>query len=473
MASRGLQAISPPGSVPASPGREALFRSSSVLIIDDEPGIRNFLLRALQGDCAMVRVAGDIAEAEEIRKREHFDLFVVDIRLPGVSGVEWLQALRAQGDQTDVIFITAYADLETAVEALRVSAFDFIMKPFRLEQIVGSVGRCLERSHALRENVLLRRQVDRVVMDRGIIGNSFAIRSMNEVIQRVALSPVTVLIEGETGSGKELVARYIHELCGSSGAFVPLNCSSISSELIESELFGHDKGAFTGATNAREGLFTFANDGTLFLDEISEMPLSMQSQLLRVLEDKKVRPVGSDREIPVNTRVIVATNRKLAEEVESGRFRQDLYYRLEVVTISVPPLRDRSEDIPALADHFIKCFSSELGVQPISLTHEEISQLRNYSWPGNVRELKNLIERYLLLGKFPAQLVEVSDSGKSIRTTGFPSSWTLDDVGKHHANKVLAESGNNKSEAARRLGISRKTLDRKLRLWNKDQPDTF
>ena len=472
MASSGLEAISPSGSITASPGREALFRSSSVLIIDDEPGMRNFLLRALQDDCAMVRAAGDIEEAEEIRKREHFDLFVVDIRLPGISGVEWLQELRAQGDQTDVIFITAYADLETAIEALRVSAFDFIMKPFRLEQIVSSVGRCLERRHALRENVLLRRQLDRAVMDREIIGNSFAIRSMSEIIQRVALSPVTVLIEGETGSGKELVARHIHEICGSPGAFVPLNCSSISSELIESELFGHDKGAFTGATNAREGLFSFANDGTLFLDEISEMPLSMQSQLLRVLEGKKVRPVGSDREIPVNTRVIAATNRKLAEEVKAGRFRQDLYYRLEVVTISVPPLRDRVEDIPALADHFIKCFSSELGVRPISLTHEEISQLRSYSWPGNVRELKNLIERYLLLGRFPSQLVEVSDSSEGTQTIGFPSSWTLDDVEKYHANKVLVESGNNKSQAARQLGISRKTLDRRLRLWNKDQPDT-
>ena len=450
--------------------REALFRASAILIVDDEPGMRNFLQRALQDDCALVHVAGSVEEAEEIRKREHFDLLIVDIRLPEISGVEWLQSLRAQGNQSDVIFITAYADLEIAIEALRVSASDFVMKPFRMEQILNSVERCLERRHALRENVLLRRQVDKLYSDTEIVGESKAIQKMKDIINRVAASSVTVLIEGETGTGKELVARYIHDLCGLSGPFVPLNCSSISPELIESELFGHAKGAFTGATNSREGLFSFAKNGTLFLDEISEMSMSMQSQLLRVLEDKTVRPVGADREVPVSTRVIAASNRHLAEEVSAGKFRQDLFYRLEVVTIRVPPLRERSDDIADLATHFIKVLSSELGMPAISLTGEEVSQLRGYNWPGNVRELKNLLERCLLLGKFPAQLAGSMEekSIKDDKPPGFPPTWTLERVIKHHTEKVLDESGNNKSETARRLGISRKTLDRKLNTWVND-----
>ena len=345
------------------------------------------------------------------------------------------------------------------------------MKPFRLEQILNSVERCLERRHVFRENLLLRRQVNQIYSDREIVGHSAAIKNMIQIIQRIASSPATVLIEGETGSGKELVARYIHHLCGLAGPFVPLNCSSISSELIESELFGHAKGAFTGATSVREGLFSYAKDCTLFLDEISEMPLSMQTQLLRVLDEKKVRPVGSDREAPVNTRVIAATNRRLTEEVEAGRFRQDLFYRLEVVTIRVPPLRERLDDIPELAQHFIENLSSELGMSPISLTHNEVKTLQRYAWPGNVRELKNVIERYLLLGKFPSELVHgvtTSDDKITPESLGFPSSWPLEDVVKHHIKRVLLESDNNKSETARCLGISRKTLDRKLRHWASD-----
>ena len=270
--------------------REKLFRASSILVVDDEPGMGNFFKRALVNECALVRIAGSVEEAEEIRQREFFDLLIVDIRLPGTSGVEWVQSLRDQGNQSDVIFITAFADIDTAITALRLAASDFLLKPFRLEQLLTAIERCLERRHALRENVLLKRQLSVSQIDNEIIGGSAEIKRMNEVIQKVALSSSTVLIEGETGTGKELVARQIHELSGKVGPFVPVNCSAISSELIESELFGHAKGAFTGATNAREGLFSFANDGTLFLDEISEMPLPMQSQLLRVLEEKTVRP---------------------------------------------------------------------------------------------------------------------------------------------------------------------------------------
>ena len=438
-----------------------VLATSAVLVVDDEPGMCNFLQRALKTRCGLVEVADSVEMAENIRKRAYFDLMILDIRLPGMSGVAWLQELRAQGNRTEVIFITAYADLETAIEALRAGASDFILKPFRLEQITAAVKRCLEQRRMRRENLLLRREVGSRSGYERIIGNSDAIKGTCRIINQIAASSATVLVEGETGTGKELVARAIHDLSGRSGVFVALNCGSIPPELIESELFGHLKGAFTGAHQSREGLFHFAHEGTLFLDEIGEMSLSMQAKLLRVLDEKQIRPVGSERETPVNVRVIAATNRRLVDRVQSGEFRQDLFYRLEVVTITVPTLRDRLEDIPALAEHFVNDLSAELGVQPLSFTHGDISILQRYWWPGNVRELKNVIERFLLLGKLPDDLLQVRAS--SSQATGFPPNWSLAEVEKHHIRSVVGTVGGNKSEAARRLGISRKTLERKMR----------
>ena len=287
-------------------------------------------------------------------------------------------------------------------------------------------------------------------------------------IFKVAVVNSTVLVRGETGTGKELVAKSLHQFSPrADGPLISVNCAAIPDSLIEAELFGHAKGAFTGATNAREGLFSFANDGTLFLDEISEMPLHMQSQLLRVLEEKSVRAVGSDQETPINVRVIAATNRHLAKEVEEGRFRHDLYYRLEVVTLRVPPLRNRIDDIPQLSEHFLLELSHSLQTQPMVLTYEEISELKSYSWPGNVRELKNVLERYMLLGKFPYQTLSNSAdmASSESKKSGFPVSWDIETVERHHVANVLNATGANKSEAARTLGISRKTLDRKLSKW--------
>ncbi|GAB4348402.1 MAG: sigma-54 dependent transcriptional regulator [Gammaproteobacteria bacterium] len=441
---------------------------ASVLIVDDELGMRNLLQRALAKRCQRIEAVERAEQAEELLDESEFDLMIVDIRLPGRNGLAWLKTLREQGNRADVIFITAYAEVETAIDALRAGASDFIVKPFRLEQMMAAVQRCLDRRRMARENFILRRQVDSLYDMGRMVGHSPAIRRVYEIIKRVAPTPSTVHIAGESGTGKELAARSIHEFSGRSGPFVPINCGAISPELLESELFGHVKGAFTGAHTTREGLFTYAKSGTLFLDEIGEMPQAMQSKLLRVLEERTVRPIGSERETPVDVRVIAATNRSLEKEVERGTFREDLFYRLNVLTITMPPLRERIEDIPDLANFFSRRMAPELGVPPIDFRDEDIHHLQTYYWPGNVRELKNLIERCLLLGARPSECDQDlrrknHSAGGGI---GYPSDWSLGEVEKRHILQVLESAGGNKSEAARRLKIGRKTLERKLNLWN-------
>lgn len=441
---------------------------ASVLIVDDEAGMRNLLQRALANCCERIAAVERAEEAEVLLDEAEFDLMIVDIRLPGRNGLKWLHHLREQGNQADVIFITAYAEVETAIDALRAGASDFIVKPFRLEQMLASVQRCLNQRRMARENFVLRRQVANMYDMGGMVGHSPAIRRVYEIIQRVAATPSTVHIAGESGTGKELAARSIHEFSGRSGPFVPINCGAISPDLLESELFGHVKGAFTGAHASREGLFTYANGGTLFLDEIGEMPLPMQAKLLRVLEERTVRPIGSERETSVDVRVIAATNKRLDKEVDSGNFREDLFYRLNVLTITVPPLRERIEDIPELAFFFSERMAAELGVPALVFDHDDLHQLQAYSWPGNVRELKNLIERCLLLGAHPTECWQERGNGRAETggRIGYPSDWTLDEVGKRHILQVLESTGGNKSEAARRLSIGRKTLERKLHQWN-------
>jgi two-component system NtrC family response regulator len=448
---------------------DAFARNAAVLVVDDEPGMRNFLSKALNPYCALVETADSAESAEALRQRYHFDLVILDIRLPGQSGVDWLNELRQHDVRSDVIVMTAYADLQTAIQALRAGAADFLLKPFRLEQIMTAVNRCLEKRRMARENFLLRRAAPPSGLE-GIVGNAAGIREVCDVIQRVAPTTTTVLIEGETGTGKELVASAIHRLSDRSGPFVPVNCGSISPDLLESELFGHVRGAFTSAHTSREGLFSFAHGGTLFLDEISEMPLGMQAKLLRSLETKSIRPVGADREIPVNVRVIAATNRQLSTEVEAGRFREDLFFRLNVLAITVPPLRERVEDIAELATQFSHEISGELGVGPMPLTHEDMMKLRSYVWPGNVRELRNVIERSLLLGKLPGDFFGAENgaagTANAMNNGGTPLDWSMAEVEKHHMTRVLESTNGNKTRAAKKLGVSRKTLERKIKAWS-------
>jgi len=457
--------IHEPGSVDAGDAGTAIKNSmSSVLIVDDEAGIRSFLQKGLASRFGLIEVAEDVETANELRKRCHFDLIIADIRLPGRSGVEWVTELREQGSITEVIFITAYADIDTAISALRAGAADFIMKPFRMEQMHASVKRCMEKQKFQRENYVLRREVKTHYDSAGMVGDCDLIKNVCQVIKRVAPMSSTVLITGETGTGKELAGRAMHKWSKRSGSFVPINCGAMSAELLESELFGHTRGAFTGAHQSREGLFMYANGGTLFLDEIGEMPLSMQTNLLRVMEQQSIRPVGSNKEYTVDVRVVAATNRDLYEEVKKGKFREDLYYRLDVLSIRMPSLKERLEDLHALVNHFSGMLAGEMGVAK----HEddnELSLLQSYTWPGNIRELKNVIERSLLLNRKPSECMAYA--APSVQTAVEPddSCLRLDEIEKRHILKVLADTDGNKSSAARMLGVSRKTLDRKTKFW--------
>lgn len=455
--------------IPPFKGGEELgsWQQHSVLIVDDEGGMRNFLSRTLKSRCGLVETTASAEEGAKLIERCHFDLIILDIALPGKAGVEWLRELREGGFYGDVILITAFADLETAIDALRAGASDFILKPFRVDQILNSIKRCFDRARLARENFLLRRQVAELSGIEGIVGNSPAVKNLCAVIKRLAPMPSTVLIQGESGTGKEVAARALHRMSNrSQRPFVPVNCSAISPEIIESELFGHVRGAFTGANENRNGLFYYAQGGTLFLDEIGELPLAMQTKLLRALEERKIRPVGSEREIPVDVRIIAATNRDLVPEVAAGRFRQDLYYRLDVVNITIPPLRERREDIPVLARHFINQLSAQLGLPAIPLTPEILEWFNVYHWPGNARELRNLVERSLILGYFPPEnLPAPTQSEKKPLADEESPRAPLEEVEKRHILSVLQAVAGNKSEAARRLGISRKTLERKCAIW--------
>lgn len=448
------------------------WQALSALVVDDEPGMRNFIERSLKERCGVVASAASAEEGAKLVERQHFDLIILDIALPGKHGVEWLNELRAQGFTGDVILITAFSSIEMAIDALRAGASDFILKPFRVDQLLTAIKRCVDRAALARQNFLLRREVAEITGTEGIeglVGVSDSMRSLTQVIKRLAPMRTTVLIQGESGTGKEVAARALHNMGPEAGKaagspFVPLNCAAISPELLESELFGHMKGAFTGATSNHTGLFFYAQGGTLFLDEISELPLALQSKLLRVLEERKIRPVGSERELSVDVRIIAATNRDLKEEVRAGRFRQDLFYRLDVLTLRIPPLRERREDIAVLAAHFRAQFASQLGIPAVEWHRDDIEAMQAYDWPGNARELRNFVERSFILGYFPID---------TLRPTGMPRPnvsaagpiETMDEVEKRHILAVLEAVGGNKSEAARRLGLSRKTLERKCAEW--------
>lgn len=446
------------------------LRDVAILVIDDESGMRNFLQRTLEKDYGLVETAADIAEAEQLRQRCHFDLIIADNRLPNITGAEWLQQLRKQDHDTDVILITGYGDMDVAISALRGGASDFILKPFRADEIKQSIERCLAQRDLDRDAFVAQRATNTPASNNStiqFIGETPAIKQLGQLVQRIAPTQSTMLIQGETGTGKELIAQSIHELSGRTGPFVPVNCGSISPDLLESELFGHTKGAFTGAYSAHQGLCYFADGGTLFLDEIAEMPLPMQAKLLRMLETHSIRPVGSEREISVDCRIVAATNRNLEDQVRNGLFREDLFYRLNVLTLEVPALRHRLSDIPLLTKYFINKLAKELGIPPYPITNQDIRQLQNYHWPGNVRELRNVLERTLLLGQLPIELLSAdklmaNDEAEFVVPTG----WTLREVERRYLLDTLEFVEGNKSEAARRLGISRKTIERKLVEWD-------
>ncbi|MDN3696870.1 sigma-54 dependent transcriptional regulator [Vibrio cortegadensis] len=465
------------------------YQAFSVLVVDDEVGMQTILKKALGKWFAKVDTAGCIDDAESLRMSSHYDLIILDINLPGRSGIEWEEAFNDSEKRADVIFMTGYADLETAISALKLGASDFILKPFNLEQMLQAVQRCMDKRLSERMQYALQHDFNRYVATE-IIGGSDKTKQLRQLITQFAPSRASVLIEGESGTGKELVARGVHEASQRTGPFVPINCGAIAPELLESELFGHTSGAFTGAKKNREGLFRVASGGTLFLDEIGEMPLPMQSALLRVLEQRTIRPVGSEKEVSIDVRVVAATNRNLLEEVDKGNFRRDLYYRLNVLKIEVSPLRERRIDLMDLVPYFTRMLAAELAMPEPKWAHEDILAMDEYEWPGNIRELKNLMERCILLGKPPAHYwrelngtstpthvsVTVSHSmevpsipeGKPDNIIGYPNSWTLKDVEKSHIQQLVDYHDGNKSAAARELGVARKTLERKFKEWDTD-----
>ena len=438
---------------------------AAVLVVDDEPGMRNFLVKTLGPRAGQVMAAGSAEEAEDLLRRHRFDLLILDITLPGKSGITLLKDLREQGNPCEVVLITAFADLDTAIEALRAGASDFLLKPFRVTQVLNAFRHGLERARLKRENWVLRRSLSqRTPAADGLVGRSIVIKGLQAALQRVAAVDSTVLLTGESGTGKELAALALHRQSAHALApFVPVNCARVSPEAIEVELFGQAG----PAGERRDGLFVYAQGGTLFLDEVNELPLPLQATLLRALETHRIRPVGSEQEIPVEARIVAASSRPLRGEVEAGRFRDDLYWRLQVVEITLPPLRRHKEDIPDLVAHFIGTLAPQLGVAPIEVTPDEMAYLQQYDWPGNVRELRNLIERSLIVGA-----LNVSALYQSLaRREAAPARPVIDGptdlqtLEKRHILAVLDSVDGDKTRAAQLLGISRRTLERRVAEW--------
>jgi DNA-binding NtrC family response regulator len=434
------------------------LKSASILVIDDEPGMRNFLTKILSPRCKRVEQAASPDEATGILDQFHFDLIILDNIMPGKTGLEWVQQQRRVGLFADTILITAYADLETAIQALRTGVADFVLKPFRANQILNAVARALDRKYLRRENYLLKHELSAEgAMARGrLLGKSTAIQQARDMLTRLAPLPTPVLFTGASGTGKEIAARTLHSLSErAEKPFVAVNCAAIPPDRIAHELFG----LVDDQDRRKDGLFLHADGGTLFLDEIAQMPEQVQAALLRVLEDQRIRPVGAERDIPLNLRFLFATNADLQNAVAEGRFRADLYHRINVVQIAMPNLSDRAEDIVELAALFMEQFSMSLGMPALELNEETLLKFSRYTWPGNVRELRNLIERSVILGAFPE---EFSGTGQ---LSGTRAIETLDLVTQRHIMHVLDACDGNRAEAARRLGVSRKTIDRKCASW--------
>ena len=453
----------PPPSVTAWP-------NAAVLVVDDEPGMRNFLLKTLQPRAGFVAEAASAEDAEVLLQRHRFDLIVLDIAMPGKDGITLLRELRGQGIDSEVVLITAYADLDTAIEALRAGASDFLLKPFRVTQVLNAFLQGLERARLRRENWVLRRSLkQRTPPADGLVGSSIVIQGLHAALARVAAVDSTVLLTGESGTGKELAALALHrQSTHAGGMFVPVNCATLPPAAIDSELFGDvSRGADGREVSRRDGLFVYAQGGTLFLDEIAELPLVQQAALLRVLETRRVRPVGSEQEIPVDCRFIAASNRPLRAEVEAGRFRKDLYYRLQVVEINLPPLRAHKEDIPELVAHFIATLAPQLGVAPFEVSADELRYLAEYDWPGNVRELRNLLERSLILGALNVSALYqgLARKDKPARPAPMEGPTDLQTLERRHILAVLDSVAGDKTRAAQLLGVSRRTLERRVAEW--------
>jgi DNA-binding NtrC family response regulator len=439
---------------------------TKILVVEDDAVARDLLREILSAEGFDVDAVDDGAPAVERAASGRYDLVVSDIRMERVGGMDVLRAFSEKAPGTPVILITAFGDVTGAMEAIGHGAYDYVSKPFNVEELRQTVARALERRRLSAEAVASPKTGAAQVAE--IEGKSPRMLDVYKLVARVAPTTATVLVVGESGTGKELVARAIHTRSPRAGkAFVPVNCTALSESLLESELFGHARGAFTGAVSAKRGLFEMANDGTLFLDEIGDMGPKMQAQLLRVLQDGEVRPVGGTESIRVDVRLVCATNRDLEADVKTGRFREDLYFRINVVTVRMPPLRERAGDIPILVRHFLAKIARRESRSEASVSPEALEVLCRHSWPGNVRELENAIERAVAVAKgnvvLPSDLpVEVYGGSPAQPGEIFDDRPTLSELEKRYIALILAECGGNKKKAAERLGIDRRTLYRAL-----------
>jgi DNA-binding NtrC family response regulator len=442
----------------------------AILVVDDDADMRELAQDMLKDRGHQVSVAGSGEEALKLLAEEDYAVVLTDLRMKGMQGLELLNQIKREYPEVNVVLMTAFGSVDTAVEAMKHGASDYLTKPVKKDELIRVVERVIREAALRREVDRLRREVRKEYSFHQILGKSKTIQAVFDLIRRVADSPTNVLITGESGTGKELVAKAIHYNSSRKEApFVPVNCAAIPEQLLESELFGHMRGAFTDAKVDKRGLFEEAQKGTLFLDEISELPLMLQAKLLRAIQEKEIRRVGATKPIAVDVRIIAATNLNLADEVKNKRFREDLYYRLNVIELKLPPLRERREDIPLLVDAFLKkC--AEMGGKPVKgISEAALAMLIDYAWPGNVRELENVIERAVTLSRgdkvSPDDLppaVQGARGDRRVLNEAAEKSLPLHEVEKEYIKKILEKTGGNKYQAAHVLGIDRKTLYRKL-----------
>jgi two-component system response regulator HydG len=441
-----------------------------ILVVDDDPGHRTMLKTLMTGWGYEVKVADDGNTGVDAVKEESFDMVLMDMKMITMSGMEALERISTYNPSLPVIIMTAYSSVDTAVEALKKGAFDYLTKPLDFEKLKLTLERIVETLCLKRENKTLKQSLGKRFDRSNIIGNSAAMVSLLETVEMVAPSDANILIIGESGTGKEVIAGALHHNSGRKDhPFVRINCAAITETLLESELFGHERGAFTGADKRRKGRFLAAHKGSILLDEIGEMNLAMQAKLLRVIQEREVTPVGSEIPIPVDVRVIASTNKKLRDLVEQGIFREDLFFRLNVVNLEIPPLRERTKDVPELALHFLKLFAEKNSREIKGFTPEAMDAMIRHPWPGNVRELMNSVERGVVLARSDyltmADLPFIATPEDTVVAPALAMDRPLAEIEKEAVLKTLVAAKNNRSEAARRLGITRKTLLKKLRLY--------
>lgn len=437
------------------------MRGGRVLVVDNEQRMCQVLRAALEGDGHHVAMAFDGQAALEAFAREPFDVVICDLKMPGMDGLQVLKEFKARAPEVEVILMTAYATAQTAVEAMKQGAYDYLIKPFETDELRLKVGHIIEKRQLAEENVALRQQLRHTLEVAYVVGRSEAMEKVYRMVHKVAPTDATVLLRGESGTGKELIARAIHELSPrAEKPFVAVSCGALPENLLESELFGYEKGAFTGADRRKEGLFEVAGEGTLFLDEIGDISLATQVKLLRVLQTHEMVRLGATHPIPVRARIIAATNRDLESALRAGSFREDLYYRINVFPIVLPPLRERREDIPELVNHFLK----KHGGAKAAIDPDALAALMRYQWPGNVRELENVVERAVIItgggvisrSDLPSH---VAYTGEILGTQDIPSEgMSLEDMERILIIKALDKARGNKTEAARLLGVTRRRL---------------